>query len=143
MNFYEAILTPAACGCRSGQRRDDEARERLRVNVAARDDDADALDARGEFAEERGRGGDRARRLDEHLEAEKYQAHRLDYLVFGDGEHVLRVLLKYRKGERAGGLRAHAVGDGRGRRDANALALQQRLPRVVRQLRLDGEAANV
>jgi hypothetical protein len=49
----------------------DEARERLGVYVPARDDDAHAPDIRREFAEERGGGGDRARRLDQNLQTEK------------------------------------------------------------------------
>src|ERR1044072_8450643 len=77
----------------SGHRAVDEARERIVVNVAAGEDDADPFDVRREFLEEHGGGGDRARRLDEYLHAEEDEAQRFDDLVLGDREDALGGLL--------------------------------------------------
>jgi len=115
--------------------------EAVEVDVAAGDDDADALAAHVDLAGQHRGGGEAAGRLDQHLHPAGEEAHGVDQLVVGDGVDVVDQPLHHREGQLADIAALGAIGDGLRRLDADDAAAAQALLGVVAGLRLDADHA--
>ena len=138
----ECVLSGRRRGSRETGRREhrsEQRRGRFEVDVAARQDDADALAAHRQARVEHGGRGERARRLDHELHALPEKAHRLDDLGVAHGHDVVHVAKHQRKRDLSQRLRARAVGDGLGILDALELAAAKRARRVVARLGLHAD----
>src|SRR5438876_788952 len=114
--------------------------QEVRVDVASREDHADARASRDRELPGEDRGGaHRARWLDDDPGAQREHAHGRDDLRIGHEAHARQALAEDRERERARARDADPVGDRRWRRDGDALALLEREVRVVRGIGLDAD----
>lgn len=115
--------------------------QKIEVDIAARDHEANAAGARRQFAGEGGGDGDGAGGFGNQLQTRGEEADGGDNLLFRNGENAIDPLLHQGEGKRAGRGRAQTVGDGEGVIDADTLPLGEGEGKIIGKFGFNAEDA--